>query len=93
MPHRAIDAHSRRLVLALVALVALTLATWGLAQVPTGPAEAPIAFAIAAVKAGIVAAVFMEARSAGTAAWGAAFIAVIFILLLVGGTVVDVAFR
>lgn len=85
--------HDRRLLFTLFGLVALTVTSYLLAQVPTGPAGAPIAFGIAAVKACLVAVVFMEVRSAGTAAWGAAVVAILFILLLVGGTVVDVAYR
>ena len=85
--------HDRRLLFTLLALIALTLSSFLLAKLPTGAAGAPIAFGIAAVKACLVGGVFMEIRKAGVAAWGAAMCAVIFILLLVGGTVVDVAYR
>ena len=83
----------RRLALTLAALVALTLTSWGLAQVTGGVGGAVVAFAIAVAKSLLVAIVFMEVRRAGTTAIVAGVVAVAFIALLVGGSVADVATR
>jgi caa(3)-type oxidase subunit IV len=84
---------TRRLIYALAALLVLTLSSWGLAHLPTGPAAAPIAFAIAIAKALIVLLVFMELGGAGTLAWTAVFVAALLIALLAAGAWSDVTFR
>jgi cytochrome c oxidase subunit IV len=83
----------RSLVLALLALLALTCASWGLAHVELGPAGTPVAIAIAAIKAAIVAVAFMELPRASTTARIVALVTVVFIALLCAGTVADVALR
>jgi caa(3)-type oxidase subunit IV len=83
----------RLLVLTLGALVALTLTSFALAQLPTGGAGPVIAFAIAAAKAVLVGAVFMEIGASGTVAATAVAVAIAFIALLAAGTVTDVALR
>ena len=85
---------ARRLVYTLVALLVLTLSSWGLAQLPTGHTAGPmIAFAIAIAKALCVLLVFMEVRVGGTLAWTAVLVAALLIALLAAGTWSDVAFR
>lgn len=83
----------RGLVGALLALVALTVASFAMAGVHLGAAATPIALAIAAVKAAIVAVAFMELMSASTPARITALVTVSFIALLCAGTVADIALR
>ena len=84
---------ARRLTLALVALLALTLASFALAHAPTGVMAGPLAYAIAATKAAVVVVVFMEVGGAGMVGWTSAAIAVGFIVLLCAGAIADVALR
>jgi cytochrome c oxidase subunit 4 len=81
------------LLLAFVALAGLTGATWALAHAPLGGAHVPVALGIATVKAGVVAAVFMEARHAPMAGRAAAIVCLAFIAMLCAGLAVDVVLR
>lgn len=85
--------HTLRLLLTLVALLVLTLSSWGLAQVSGEVAGPIVAFAIAITKALLVLFVFMEVRAGGTTSWVAGLVAVAFIGLLVAGSVLDVVTR
>ena len=82
-----------RLLVALLALLALTATSWGLSRVALGAAGPAIALSIAAVKALIVAVAFMHLRHAGTATRVAAVVTILFIALLCLGIVADVAVR
>jgi caa(3)-type oxidase subunit IV len=85
--------HTMRLLATLAALLVLTLASWGLAQI-TGEVTGPIvAFGIAIAKSLLVLFVFMELTEGGTTSWVAGVVAIAFIGLLVAGAVVDVATR
>lgn len=93
MTDQDFDRHAKKLLLTLGALLVLTLSSWGLAQI-TGDVTGPIAaFAIAIAKSLLVVIVFMEVREGGTTSWVAGVVAVVFIGLLVAGSVVDVATR
>lgn len=83
----------RPIVLALLALVVLTAASYGMSFVDVGAAGAPLAIAIAAFKAGVVAVVFMELMRASPTARIAGIVTIAFIALLCAGTVSDVALR
>jgi cytochrome c oxidase subunit IV len=91
--HPEDEPSGRPFVLALLALVALTAVSWGVAQVALGRASTPVALAIAAVKAAVVATAFMELRRASATARIVALVTVAFIALLCAGTVADVALR
>jgi len=82
-----------RYVLTLAALVALTAASWGLAQLALGELGPAIALGIAAAKASLVALLFMEIDRYGTASRVVAVVTVVFIALLCLGTGADVAMR
>ena len=82
-----------RLLGALTALVLFAAASWGLAQVHLGRAEGPVALVIAALKAVVVAMVFMEMRKSGTVPKFIAVVVALFIALLSGLVYSDVAFR
>lgn len=83
----------RPIVIALLVLVALTAASYGISFVELGAAGAPLAIAIAAVKAGVVAVVFMELMRASPTARIVGIVTIAFIALLCAGTVSDVALR
>jgi len=80
----------RSLILTFVALVALAAGSWLLASWGTGTG---VALAIAAVKAGLIAAVFMELWTAEPVDRAIGAVAVLFVVLLCVGAVADVAFR
>jgi caa(3)-type oxidase subunit IV len=83
----------RRLLLTLVALLALAGLSWGLSYASLGLAAAPVALSIAFVKALCIALVFMELAEGTTVARGALSIAAAFILLLCGIVLADVLLR
>lgn len=90
-PHAS--THLRPIVLALVALVVLTTASWLLAHVPLGAAAPVVALGVAVVKASIVGAVFMELTESSTPVRVTIAVTVSFILLLCLGTAGDVLTR
>jgi cytochrome c oxidase subunit 4 len=87
LPHRVV------LLGALIILVVLTLASWGMAALPLGSAGTVIALGIASLKATIVAIAFMEIRQAGPVGVVIAGVVVSFIVLLALGTIADVRLR
>lgn len=84
---------ARPIALALAVLLVLTAVSWLFAHVPLGGASTPIALAIAALKAGIVAIAFMELHHASTPARVTVFVTLSFIALLAAGAVTDVLLR
>ena len=80
----------KQLVLTFVALVVLALTSWAAASAGAPPA---LALAIAAVKAILIALVFMELAHAHTVPRVIAIVAVLFVVLLCVGTLTDVALR
>jgi cytochrome c oxidase subunit 4 len=83
----------RSVVLALVALLVLTSTSWVLAHVALGHFNTYVALGIAAVKAGIVAQVFMELSHASTAARVVGGVTLLFIAILCIGVVADLRLR
>jgi cytochrome c oxidase subunit 4 len=92
-PEAGPPASGRPLVLALLALLVLTAISWGVAHLPLGRAAIPIALAIAAIKAAVVAYWFMELPLASTPAKIVAMVTLVFIALLCAGTVGDLGLR
>jgi caa(3)-type oxidase subunit IV len=83
----------RSLGIALVVLLGLTILSWGLSRFALGAAGTPIALAIAAGKALVVAIAFMELLGASLPARVIALVTITFIALLCAGTVTDIALR
>jgi cytochrome c oxidase subunit 4 len=81
------------LVATLVVLAVLTGLSWWLANVPLGALQTPVALAIAAAKASLVALVFMELTRASTAARVVAVVTISFIALLCLGVLADAGLR
>lgn len=79
----------RRAVGVWIALVVLALATLGFAYLPAGAWNLPVALAIAAAKALLVAALFMELVGASTIARLAAFAGVFLVAILFALTFAD----
>lgn len=84
---------SRPLVVALAALLVLTAASWALARVALGGAGVPVALAIAALKAAIVAGVFMEVHRASATVRITGLVTIGLIALLAAGSAGDVLTR
>ena len=77
----------------LLALVGLSVLTFGLSFVHMGTWSLVVAMAIAAVKAALIALFFMHLREHGTSDRAAILLGVLFALLLVGFVAADVATR
>jgi thiol:disulfide interchange protein len=80
----------RNLIVTFVALVVLATASWLL---PSAGAPAWTSLLIAAAKALAIGWVFMELSEAHVVPRTIAVVAVLFIALLIGGTLVDVQLR
>ena len=95
LPHplNASRSEGRRLGLALAGLLVLAGSSWALAHVELGWAETPVALGIAALKATIVAVVFMNLAREGRTTRFLAILVPFFVLLLVGLVCLDVGQR
>ena len=83
----------KTLGIAALALFVLTALSWTFAHVELGRAGVPVALAIAATKAGVVAIAFMEIRTAHLAARVVGIVTLAFIAILCLGVVADVGLR
>jgi cytochrome c oxidase subunit 4 len=83
----------KTLVSAGLALLVLTAISWALAHVALGHAAVPVALAIAAIKASIVAIAFMEIAHAHVAARIVGIVTLSFIAILCLGVIADVGLR
>lgn len=84
---------TRTLVLVCGALLVLTALTIGLAQVPLGPWNLILALGIATAKAVLIAAFFMELKLADPLHRVAAGVALVWLAILIFGTLDDVLTR
>ena len=84
---------ARTYVIVFVALMALAGTTYALGEGKLGAASLPVAMLIATVKAALVLLFFMHLKEHKGAARVAMAIAVFFVLMLVGGSISDVATR
>jgi cytochrome c oxidase subunit 4 len=76
-----------------LSLILLTIITWMVSYVPLGMMNVTVAMLIASVKASLVALFFMHLRYESRIVWVFALTPLGFLLLIVGGTLVDVLFR
>ena len=81
--------HARSYVVAFLALVVLTVLTFGASRIDLGHANVPVALAIAATKSLVVAWVFMHLSDHGGTAKLVAATSIVFVALLAGGVVTD----
>jgi cytochrome c oxidase subunit 4 len=89
------DANSEKALLIRVAtvLMALLVLTVGVAFINLGPFNYPVAITIAMAKASIVGFFFMELRQSSKLLWLMAAAAIIWLMILIGGTLADVLTR
>lgn len=80
----------RALIWTFVALVVLAVGSWAASSLGTGTT---VALVIAAVKAILIAAIFMELWIAEPVDRIIAIVAVVFVILLCVGTLADVGYR
>ena len=86
--------HARKTYLLVwLALIILTAVTWGVSYLQLGLANAAVAFAIASVKAALVALFFMHLRQEGRLVWAFALFPFGFLALIIVGTLLDTLFR
>lgn len=75
------------------ALLVLTGATVAVSYIDLGLWNVAVALLIASVKASLVALFFMHLRHEGRLVWTFALVPVLFLLLIIGGTLSDTMFR
>lgn len=75
------------------ALLVLTALTWAVSYAHLGMLNVTVAMLIASVKASLVALFFMHLRYENRLVWTFALIPIGFLLLIIGGTLVDVLLR
>lgn len=80
-------------VAVFAALLVLTGATVGVSYVDLGLWNVAVALLIASIKASLVALFFMHLKHEGRLVWTFALVPVLFLLLIIGGTLSDTLFR
>jgi cytochrome c oxidase subunit 4 len=83
----------RAYVATAAALLALTGLTIGIAFLPLGSFHTPVALGIAAIKAALVATIFMHLRVESSTSRLAAVVGLVWLTILLGGTLDDVVTR
>ncbi len=83
----------RTYILVCLALLALTAATVGASYVNLGMGNVAVALAIASVKAALVALFFMHLRFENRLVWAFALAPLLFLALIIFGTLSDTMFR
>lgn len=74
-------------------LLALTFVTWQVSYFDLGMLNAVVAMVIASVKASLVALYFMHLKDESRLVWGFALFPLVFLSLMIFGTLSDVLFR
>jgi len=74
-------------------LLILTVVTWLISYVNLGLLNVAVAMLIASLKASLVALFFMHLRHENRLVWAFALFPFGFLLLIIGGTLVDILFR
>lgn len=83
----------RTYILVWLTLLVLTVVTWLVSYVHLGMLNVTVAMLIASAKAALVALFFMHLRYESRLLWAFAIFPLGFLLLIVGGTLVDVLLR
>ncbi len=85
---------ARRTYIAVyAALVALTIVTVSVSYVDLGMMNVVVALLIASAKASLVALFFMHLKGENRLVWGFALVPILFLLLIIFGTLVDTQLR
>jgi cytochrome c oxidase subunit 4 len=80
-------------LLVWLALIVLTVVTWLVSYVHLGLMNVAVAMIIASLKASLVALFFMHLRYEHRLLWTFALVPLVFLTLIIGGTLVDVLLR
>jgi cytochrome c oxidase subunit IV len=83
----------RTYILVWLALIVLTVVTWLVSYVHLGLLNVTVAMLIASSKAALVALFFMHLRHENRLLWAFALVPLVFLALIIGGTLVDVLLR
>ena len=75
------------------ALLILTAVTWGVSYINLGMGNVAVALLIASVKAALVALFFMHLRYEKRLVWAFALLPLLFLALIIFGTLSDTMFR
>jgi cytochrome c oxidase subunit IV len=83
----------RTYIIVWLALLVLTGITWGVSYVNLGMGNVAAALFIASVKAALVALFFMHLRYENRLVWAFALVPLLFLALIIFGTLSDTLFR
>jgi cytochrome c oxidase subunit 4 len=83
----------RTYIIVWIALLILTVLTWGVSYVDLGMGNVAVALLIASVKASLVALFFMHLRFENRLVWAFATVPLFFLALIIFGTLTDTMFR
>jgi len=83
----------RTYIIIWIALLCLTVITWGVSYVNLGLGNVAVALLIASVKAALVALYFMQLRFENKLVWAFALTPLFFLALIIFGTLADTMFR
>jgi len=83
----------RTYIIVWIALLVLTVLTWGISYINLGMGNVAVALLIASIKASLVALFFMHLRYENRLVWGFALVPLMFLALIIFGTLSDTLFR
>jgi cytochrome c oxidase subunit IV len=76
-----------------LSLLVLTVVTWLVSYVNLGMMNVVVAMFIASLKASLVAMFFMHLRHENKLVWAFALFPLVFLMLIIGGTLMDILLR
>ena len=83
----------RTYIIVWIALLILTVLTWGVSYINLGMGNVAVALLIASLKAALVALFFMHLRYENRLVWAFALVPLLFLALIIFGTLADTLSR
>ena len=83
----------RTYIIVWIALLILTVLTWGVSYINLGMGNVAVALLIASLKAALVALFFMHLRFENRLVWAFALVPLLFLALIIFGTLADTMSR
>ena len=83
----------RTYIIVWIALLILTVLTWGVSYINLGMGNVAVALLIASLKAALVALFFMHLRYENRLVWAFALVPLLFLALIIFGTLADTMSR
>jgi len=83
----------RTYIIVWIALLILTVLTWGISYINLGMGNVAVALLIASLKAALVALFFMHLRFENRLVWAFALVPLLFLALIIFGTLADTLSR